>query len=223
MLQKVVAVVPLSQSKACNACGASFETESLSCPQCRALPPIPLSGVVPSYFEVMGLPVSLAIDTSRLQTRYHALSKQVHPDKFATQSPQQQSLAMRWSTLLNRAYQTLKARDKRANYLLEREGISRTKNAKVPVDLAESYFELQDLLQEGGSDDALIQFRDQLLKLKEEYETNWAVLEKEWDSALSKKEVLQKISDLLNEEHYLESMLEDVVKKLGVASANRRN
>ena len=50
--------------------------------------------------------------------------KKVHPDRFAHGSNQEQMLAVKKSTLINDAYQTLKKPLKRAQYLLELRGIS---------------------------------------------------------------------------------------------------
>lgn len=225
MLRKVVVVVPPSPSKEtkCPHCGSFTSRSNPICAKCQALIPLDLAREMPSYFDVLGVPTHLAVNENELQKRFHEISKKIHPDRFAIKSPAEQSLAMKWATLLNRAYQTLKSRDLRINYLLSQNGISRTKNAKVPVELAESYFEMQDLLSEGGSAEPLLAFQKNLLELKENVEKDWEVLEKQWDASSDKKEIFQKASDLLNYEHYLSSMLEDMSEKIGAASADRRN
>lgn len=168
-----------------------------------------------THFALLGFPVTLKIDVAELQKRFHELSKQVHPDKFVLKTPKEQSLAMRWSTRLNRAYQTLKDYDARANYVLTLYGKSRTANAKVPVELAESYFEMQDLLEESSNPAPLVQFKNHLLELKANSKKEWEQIESLWEKEVGSSSVLNRISDQLNFEHYLNSMLEDVSKKLG--------
>lgn len=168
-----------------------------------------------THFALFGYPVTLKLDVSDLQKRFHELSKQVHPDKFVLKTPKEQSLAMRWSTRLNRAYQTLKEYDSRANYILTLHGKSRTANAKVPVELAESYFEMQDLLEESSNPEPLSNFKNHLLELKANSRKEWEAMETAWEKEAGSAALLTRISDQLNFEHYLNSMLEDVSKKLG--------
>ena len=76
-----------------------------------------------NYFELFGLEIQFAIDLTRLSTLYQTLQKKVHPDRFAHASSQDQMLAVKKSTLINDAYQTLKNPLKRAQYLLELRGV----------------------------------------------------------------------------------------------------
>jgi molecular chaperone HscB len=75
------------------------------------------------FFEVLGLPRVFHLDERALETRYLALSKETHPDRFAKALPREQLEAVVRSTELNDAYKTLKDDIKRAEYLLKLEGI----------------------------------------------------------------------------------------------------
>ena len=77
-----------------------------------------------NYFQLFGLESQFVIDLANLSTLYQALQKKVHPDRFAHASSQDQMLAVKKSTLINDAYQTLKKPLKRAQYLLELRGIN---------------------------------------------------------------------------------------------------
>ncbi|MBA6224447.1 co-chaperone HscB [Colwellia sp. MB02u-18] len=77
-----------------------------------------------NYFQLFGLEIQFTIDLDKLSTIYQTLQKKVHPDRFAHGSNQEQMLAVKKSTLINDAYQTLKKPLKRAQYLLELRGIS---------------------------------------------------------------------------------------------------
>ncbi|WP_448569039.1 co-chaperone HscB [Thalassotalea ganghwensis] len=76
-----------------------------------------------NYFEIFGLPEVFNIDTTALTERYQSIQKSVHPDKFAHASSQDRNLAVKKSTLVNDAFQTLKNPLKRAQYMLELRGV----------------------------------------------------------------------------------------------------
>jgi len=82
------------------------------------------TGVVVNYFELFGLDVQFNIDLAKLSTLYQTLQKKVHPDRFAHGSSQEKMLAVKKSTLINDAYQTLKKPLQRAQYLLELRGVN---------------------------------------------------------------------------------------------------
>ena len=67
-----------------------------------------------NYFQLFGLETQFTIDLAKLSTLYQTLQKKVHPDRFANASSQDQLLAVKKSTLINDAYQTLKNPLKRA-------------------------------------------------------------------------------------------------------------
>ena len=75
------------------------------------------------YFEIFGIENKFAIDLDKLTLRYQAIQKSVHPDKFAHASAQEQALAVKKSTLVNDAFQTLKNPLKRAEYMLTLRGV----------------------------------------------------------------------------------------------------
>ncbi|ARD43466.1 co-chaperone HscB [Colwellia sp. PAMC 21821] len=77
-----------------------------------------------NYFELFGLDIQFELDLAKLSTLYQTLQKKVHPDRFAHGSSQEQMLAVKKSTLINDAYQTLKKPLKRAQYLLELRGVN---------------------------------------------------------------------------------------------------
>lgn len=71
-----------------------------------------------NYFEIFGLDISFSLDLTKLSDVYQTLQKKVHPDRFAHASSQEQLAAVKKSTLVNDAYQTLKNPLKRAEYIL---------------------------------------------------------------------------------------------------------
>jgi molecular chaperone HscB len=145
-----------------------------------------LSDITRTYFTFFSLPPKLAIDLAALEKTFYALSRKLHPDRFAGKSAAEQEAALRESSLLNDAYRTLKYPIARTEYLLKLEGIELEEQSKaateaaratgtakqqiVPPDLLEEAFELNMQLEEMraakkmGEDDP--QLRKDLLAAK---------------------------------------------------------
>ena len=116
------------------------------------------------YFSVFSLPRKLNLNTAALQREFYSKSRQLHPDNFATASPEQQQWSLEQTSLLNDAFRTLKDPIERTKYLLELEGVKleeQSSNATVaarengaekkqvvPPELLEEVFELNMQLQE---------------------------------------------------------------------------
>lgn len=206
MRRKVVVAVPHSQSN-CWTCARANETLPF-CAHCGAIQaaPEPLD-----YFAFLEEPLGLSSDETRLRNTFYERSKQVHPDRFSAKSPKEQTLAARWSAELNKGYRLLKDRSARASYLLARFGVATTDAKKVPLELAEEYFSLQDLLAEGKTE-ALEQFYGRLAEMKTDLENDWKKASEEWTNA--RQEVLKTLPGLLTREKYLDAMMNDVRTKL---------
>ncbi len=77
-----------------------------------------------NYFELFALEADFAINLKALEQAYQAQIAQYHPDKFATQSDKEKSLALQNTSLINSAFDTLSSPLLRATYLLELQGIN---------------------------------------------------------------------------------------------------
>jgi molecular chaperone HscB len=162
------------------------------------------------YFEIFSLPPHLTLDTRALEKSFYALSRRLHPDRFAAQSQSAQEEALSASSRLNDAYRTLKDPIARTAYLLSLEGIEMeeqssaataaarasgtAKKQVVPEDLLEEAFELNMQLEEMraakkmGDNDP--QLRRELLAAKSTFDAklaatdaDLAVLHTQWDAA----------------------------------------
>ena len=163
-----------------------------------------------TYFEIFSLPPHLTIDTHALEKSFYALSRRLHPDRFASKSAEEQQNALAESSRLNDAHRTLKDPIARTEYLLKLEGIEleeqssaataaaratgTAKKQVVPEDLLEEAFELNMQLEEiraakkMGDDDP--QLRKDLAAAKAEFDAklaatdaDLATLHTQWDSA----------------------------------------
>lgn len=75
------------------------------------------------HFALFHLPQCFAIDLKTLESVYHGVQNQAHPDKFAHAAGAEKRVAMQWATRANEAYQTLKNPLRRAAYLCELNGV----------------------------------------------------------------------------------------------------
>jgi len=124
------------------------------CDECGELV-FPKEGHYPNYFELFDLKPSYFLNEQLLKEKYYELSKNLHPDKFQTKSPEAIILVTRYSALMNKAFKTLMDKDERAYYLLEMDQNSPIQQkASLPPTLAEEYFNLQEALDENEIDSA---------------------------------------------------------------------
>lgn len=174
-----------------------------------------------SYFEIFSLPPHLTIDLPALEKSFYALSRKLHPDRFASRPAAEQAAALTESSDLNDAYRTLKDPIARTEYLLKLEGIDLEEQSKsateaarttgtakkqiVPEDLLEEAFELNMQLEEMraakkmGDDDP--QLRKDLLAAKSTFDEKMAATQADleslwskWDAALSANDTTAKAS-----------------------------
>ena len=89
-----------------------------------------------NYFAFFDLPSKLQVDTTQLEKSFYALSRRLHPDRFAGKTAAEQEAALAQSSLLNDAYRTLKDPILRTQYLLGLEGIELEEQSKTATDAA---------------------------------------------------------------------------------------
>jgi molecular chaperone HscB len=92
----------------------------ITCASCNALQP-PDDGV--DYFAVLGVPARYQVDLAAAEVGFKQLSRQVHPDRFATADPRARRASLARTVQLNEAWRTIKDPLLRAEYMLERAGI----------------------------------------------------------------------------------------------------
>ncbi len=163
------------------------------------------------YFSFFDLPRKLQIDVPALEKKFYALSRKLHPDRFASRPVAEQEAALQQSSLLNDAYRTLKDPVARTQYLLALEGVQMEEQSKaatdaarasggekkqiVPPELLEEVFELNMQLAEMrtakqmGEDEP--QLRQDLLAAKQHFDEQMAETQAEmeqlwmrWDAAV---------------------------------------
>ena len=172
------------------------------------------------YYEIFGLQRSLNLSLDELQTRYYALSRELHPDRFMQKPEAERQRALDMSSALNDAYRTLKDPIKRAQYLLGLEGfdIGEQGSKDVPPELLEEVFELNMALEEmrGGDDSA----RPQLEQAEKNFAGMLAASDEELAELFAKydaspaRDVLAQIRNALNRRKYIHNLVSEVEKTL---------
>ncbi|SMN11078.1 Chaperone protein HscB [uncultured Candidatus Thioglobus sp.] len=103
-----------------------------------------------NYFGLFSLNADFYIDLNVLEEAYQVQISQSHPDKFATASSKEKTLALQNTALINTAFDTLKSPLLRATYLLELQGINAfdEKDTQMDVGFLMSQIELRESLSE---------------------------------------------------------------------------
>ena len=195
-----------------------------------------------SYFTLFQLPQHLNLDVVTLEKQFYALSRRLHPDRFAAKSAFEQETALAASSHLNDAYRTLKDPIQRTQYLLKLEGVELEEQSKaateaarasgtekkqvVPPELLEEVFELNMQLQEMR---AARQLRRDLMTAKDAFDAKMvetqAALEglwSAWDAGVdagdeaAKARAREAMVELLNKRSYLWNLVRDVNETLGL-------
>lgn len=101
----------------CWACGSEAGTGPL-CGSCGKIQPAREKDA----FAVFGIAPRFHVDRPTLEGRFRELSKQVHPDRFAKSDARERRFSLEQTTLLNKAWKTLKDETFRAEQLLRMHG-----------------------------------------------------------------------------------------------------
>jgi len=206
----------------CLSCGRRQEPR-LICADCGT----PLSASLDS-FAALELPRKLSIDLAALERIYHDLSRKIHPDRFASRDARIRDASLRATALLTRSYRTLRDPTQRGLYWLELNGEKLSENNKrVPADLAELVFEVQEQLasmQDASADSSLIaDVEKRRAELQATMDETVAELERNfirWDSVppeisdQDRKMLTTELKAILSKIAYIRTLIRDVDRAL---------
>ncbi|KAK5664581.1 molecular chaperone [Batrachochytrium dendrobatidis] len=93
------------------------------------------------------------VDLADLKRRYRGLQQMLHPDNFTTKSNQERLLSEEQSTLVNKAYQTLRDPLTRAQYMLDMYGVGISESTSInePQFLAQ-IMDIQESIESAEND-----------------------------------------------------------------------
>lgn len=101
----------------------SCQKEAGTAPLCAACGALQPPDDHADLFAVLGQPARYAVDLAAVEAAYKDLSRQVHPDRYATADPRARRASLARTVQLNLAWRTIKDPIRRAEYLLTRAGI----------------------------------------------------------------------------------------------------
>jgi len=205
----------------CLSCGRRQEPR-LICADCGT----PLSASLDS-FAALELPRKLSIDLAALERIYHDLSRRIHPDRFASRDSRIRDASLRATALLTRSYRTLRDPTQRGLYWLELNGEKLGDNNKrVPPDLAELVFEVQEQLasmHDASADSGLVtDVEKRRGELQATMDETVAELERNfirWDqispeTAQNRTMLTTELKAILSKIAYLRTLIRDVDRAL---------
>ena len=118
------------------------------------------------YFELFDLEPRLNLDTAALERKFHALSREHHPDFHTRAAPEAQARALETTALLNDAYRTLRDAGRRTEYLVRSHGLE-IDSGQAPASMLMEVFEINEGLDElraarrsGSAADVLLEKAD---------------------------------------------------------------
>ncbi len=200
------------------------------------------------YFTCLNLPRKLNLDEQALEETFYALSRNFHPDYYATKDEGEKAISLGNTALLNTAYRTLKDPVQRAEYLIRLEaGSAKDIRTSPPADLFDEILELQEDLEEFRSLSAgeSVERRQELLeklqaerqaletrkahmeeRLREQF-SRWDALPGEAEGAAAaqaqKDAVLTGMQEILSNRTYVKNIVNDLVAATSPAGDTERN
>ena len=109
-------------ARTCWSCGGGLAAGDALCPSCAKVQPPAPAGASLDKFALLGLEPSFD-EPPGLDEKFRALSRKLHPDRFARATPRERRYSLEQTTLLNDAYKTVKDPVRRAEHLLALRGI----------------------------------------------------------------------------------------------------
>lgn len=161
-----------------------------------------------NYFTLYGLNETFHPDPIVVRKQYYAVSRQYHPDHFATASPAQQLEALQRTSVNNEAYKTLSDRDRTMAYILKWHGLlEEEEKYRLPPHFLMEMMELNELVEEwenSPADEALRQSAEKALQEGlEQWEEAVRPLTDRFDAGDVREEVLTQIRDAYMRRRYL--------------------
>ncbi|KAL1933388.1 hypothetical protein VTP01DRAFT_7478 [Rhizomucor pusillus] len=150
-LQKRFSSTQRSQFKSCWQCHANAAVEAVVCPECGRIQPavadVNLYALVKAGTGKHKDMPTFDVDLKSLRFNFLKLQQQAHPDSFSQASKTEHEYAQMQSSILNKAYHTLRDPLARAQYLLSMRG--------KQVDESESLHDPELLME-------IMEFREEL-------------------------------------------------------------
>ncbi len=108
-----------------------------------------VSTLIMNYFELFGIQPSFKPDISKLKKKYYELSFRYHPDHQVNINDSDKDTNLEKSSILNKAYNTLKDKDKLFEYILQLHNcLPEEGKAHIPQEFLMEMMDLNEELME---------------------------------------------------------------------------
>lgn len=161
----------------------------------------------PDYFEFFRIERKLNLDGADLQRRFYSLSRDLHPDRFIRVTPAEREQALERSAILNDAYRVLRDPLLRAEYVVSATGLEPGDEKRVPPELLEKVFELNEVL-ESGDRAGIEEARTHLVEARDRSQADMERLFAQYDAGDAN--ALPELRAVLNRRRYIDKLMRQV-------------
>ncbi len=159
-----------------------------------------------NYFDFYAVPQSFNPDAAFLKKKFYELSKQYHPDFYATESEEKQQEILELSTLNNNAFKVLSDPAKRLEYILRLHDLV-TEGAKpqLPADFLMEMMDINERIMEVDDAEALGHITAEVLAIEGDIneELNGLTADYEQLDDTAKESRLNDIANIYYRQKYL--------------------
>lgn len=159
-----------------------------------------------NFFDFYGIPESFNPDTAALKKKFYELSKQYHPDFYATDTDEKQQEILELSTINNKAWQTLSDPAKRLEYILrQHELLVDGAKPALPGDFLMEMMDINERLMEIEDADQWAAINNEVLAVNDDINQKLHSLTKDYHELddTAKENRLNEILDIYYRQKYL--------------------
>jgi len=159
-----------------------------------------------NYFDFYGIPESFNPDVPALKKKFYHLSKQYHPDFYATDTDEKQQEILELSTINNKAWQTLSDPAKRLEYILrQRELLVDGAKPALPGDFLMKMMDINERLMEIEDADQWGEINNEVMSVDDDINQKLHSLTKDYHTLddTAKESRLNEILDIYYRQKYL--------------------